>query len=971
MTRFSPGSLVTCREREWVVLPSDQEDVLLLRPIGGSEAEICGIFLPIEGQHIRHASFPLPDPAQAGDFVAGKLLRDASRLVLRSGAGPFRSLGRLGIRPRPYQLVPLIMALRLEVVRLLIADDVGIGKTIEAGLIIRELIDRGEIQRFTVLCPPHLCEQWQRELSEKFAIEAVVVRASTAAALERSLPRADRSLFEHFPFTIASIDYLKSERRRETFLRTCPELVIVDEAHTATAANTANGGGAQQQRHELVRDLAADPARHLLLLTATPHSGIEESFQSLIGLLHPRFASFAPNQMSEAQRDQLARHFVQRRRGDVQRWLGEETPFPTRQSTEITFSLPRGSEYRKLFDDVYEFTRTLVQSSREPGSPAWRQRARYWAALALLRCVMSSPAAAEQALKIRADGSADQPDSDGDAASADALFSPYVADPAEQEAVLDQEPTHMVEQSSSLSERAQLLRFAARARALRGGGDLKLERLAALLTDLLRDGFHPIVFCRYIATANYLAEELERRLRRATDGLRVLAVTGERSEEEREALIGELAEAPRRLLIATDCLSEGINLQHAFDAVVHYDLPWNPNRLEQREGRVDRYGQRAGFVRTALIYGQDNPMDEAVMRVLLRKAVRIHRTLGISVPLPVDNSTVVDTLIDSLFVPTTRQATFLEDLDQMSLAEADQRVQQLEVAWDLAVEREKESRTRFAQRRIHPDEVARELEESDAALGDTATVERFVLAACDRLAITLAQPSKGRRRSDDQQANHAVYELAAEQLPPARPELRTRIFGTQSGKIPPLRFCFGSPAPEGVETVGRHHRLTSALAEYLLEAALEASDQHPPAARCGLIRTSAVERRTLLLLLRVRLLIETARQPIVAEELVVAGLSRVAGAIQWLAEPEALRLLEQALPQANVAPEERRTGVQAALALVQEQHGQLREIAAARAERLREAHQRVRSVTGGGRVQVRPTDTPDLLGVYVLLPVVG
>ena len=114
--------------------------------------------------------------------------------------------------------------------------------------------------------------------------------------------------------------------------------------------------------------------------------------------------------------------------------------------------------------------------------------------------------------------------------------------------------------------------------------------------------------------AKYVAEELTKRLK-VTD-LRVLAVTGESSEEQRESQIAELERSPRRLLVATDCLSEGINLQQAFDAVVHYDLPWNPNRLEQREGRVDRYGQPNTTVRTVLLYGQDNPIDEAVMKVI-------------------------------------------------------------------------------------------------------------------------------------------------------------------------------------------------------------------------------------------------------------------------------------------------------------------------------------------------------------------
>src|SRR5437588_1082129 len=181
------GSLVHVRERDWVVLPSDDPDIIRLRPLSGSEEEVCGIHKALEDSDIQQASFPEPRPESAGDFIAGKLLRDAARLSVRSGAGPFRSLGRLSVRPRPYQFVPLIMALRHETTRMLIADDVGIGKTIEAGLIASELLARGDARRLLVLCPPHLCDQWQQELQDKFHIRAEVVRTSTIARLERGI----------------------------------------------------------------------------------------------------------------------------------------------------------------------------------------------------------------------------------------------------------------------------------------------------------------------------------------------------------------------------------------------------------------------------------------------------------------------------------------------------------------------------------------------------------------------------------------------------------------------------------------------------------------------------------------------------------------------------------------------------------------------------------------------------------------
>ena len=138
---FSVGSLVRVRDREWVVLPGSDAELLLVRPLGGTDAEATGILSSLE--LVEPATFALPDPTQPGDYRSARLLRDALRLGFRSSAGPFRSFGHIAVEPRPYQLVPLLMALRQDPVRLLIADDVGIGKTVEAGLIARELLDQG------------------------------------------------------------------------------------------------------------------------------------------------------------------------------------------------------------------------------------------------------------------------------------------------------------------------------------------------------------------------------------------------------------------------------------------------------------------------------------------------------------------------------------------------------------------------------------------------------------------------------------------------------------------------------------------------------------------------------------------------------------------------------------------------------------------------------------------------------------
>lgn len=267
--------------------PADSaDDFLVLRPLGGTDREIAGVYLPLEGQEVQPATFDLPNPDHSSDFQSCRLLRDAVRLGFRNSAGLFRSFGRIAVEPRPYQLVPLLMALKLEPVRLLIANDVGIGKTIEAGLVVRELLDRGEIQRLAVLCPTHLAEQWQDELRDKFHIKAELVLPSTVTRLERNTATG-QSLFDIHPFVIVSTDFIKSSRYRDEFVRTCPEFVIVDEAHTCAFATDRRSG--RHLRHQLVSALAENERRHLLLVTATPHSGDEGAFRSLLGLLRPEF----------------------------------------------------------------------------------------------------------------------------------------------------------------------------------------------------------------------------------------------------------------------------------------------------------------------------------------------------------------------------------------------------------------------------------------------------------------------------------------------------------------------------------------------------------------------------------------------------------------------------------------------------------------------------------------------------------
>jgi superfamily II DNA or RNA helicase len=546
-----PGSLVKYREREWVVMPSEDQQIVLLRPIGGSARETCGVLKPLSNimgyslpfERISETQFPLPDSSAIRDLASVKLTIESARLLLRDGAAPFRSPGHLSIRPRPYQFVPLIMALRLDTVRLLIADDVGIGKTIEAGLIARELLDRGDIKRIAVLCPPYLCDQWQRELSEKFHIDAVVIRSGTVSRLERLAPQ-DVSIFKHNRHFIASIDTVKGEGYRNGFLTHCPELVIVDEAHGSAQPPSGRQSYAQQQRHELLRDLAKDADRNIMLLTATPHSGIEESFKSILGLLKPEFRNY--NLSAEKDRIELAKYFVQRRRVDIKRWLGEDTPFPERDETNLEQPYKFSDEYKRFYDRIYGFAHDIISSAE--ALTGWRKRMRFWSALALLRCVTSSPASAKATLLkrlIRDDEQTSDTIETLTDEELDASFRPVVSDPMEAEAVIDTQPSSIFdaqEQDPSWkdSDRRRLREFANEADKLYGNADNKLLKLISILTDMLKNGYNPIVWCRYIATAEYVADEVRNRLSGRFSNLKVASITGTLSEDDRKLKMDEL-----------------------------------------------------------------------------------------------------------------------------------------------------------------------------------------------------------------------------------------------------------------------------------------------------------------------------------------------------------------------------------------------------------------------------------------------
>lgn len=947
---FTPGCLVRLRDRDWVVQPSDDADLLLLKPLGGSDDETTGIYIPLEIPSDKPVTtlFPMPTSADLGNLQSARLLHDAARLSFRNGAGPFRSLAKLSFRPRAYQMVPLVMALRQETVRLLIADDVGVGKTVESLLILREMLERRVVRRFAVICLPHLCDQWQEEISRKLDIEAVVIRSSTQARLDREI-QGDTSVYKHYPYQIISVDYIKSGSRRDVFIDQCPELVIVDEAHACT--RPAGALISQQQRHALLRGISAKAGQHLILLTATPHSGKPEEFQSLLALLNPSFENINLSEsVTESQRREIAEHFIQRRRADVQQWASENTVFPHRDSKEILYDL--ATMQQSVFEEILAFARGLVTSD----TPARRRRISYWTALALLRGVTSSPAAGAAMLRARlerlsgdepAELASDDTDTPSPVHDSDLLHGSDID--------IDTSPVDLMQENIwSDSQKHRLNELASALESLATPAkDAKLAAAIRILQGNLRDGFNTVVFCRYIATARYVGSHIAAVLKKTNPKVQVEVVTSEDPDDLRRERIDAMSESSQRILIATDCLSEGINLQNLFTAVLHYDLPWNPNRLEQREGRVDRFGQTASVVLATLLYGK-NPVDGIVLDVILKKIREIRKSTGVSIAFPDDSRSIMDSIAQAvLFSPNRAKTTDLNQL-MLSLDDLDEtREIKLKVKTQIeaAEKREALSRSIFAQHGIRADELEKDLREVDEFIGDPLAVSEFVKTALALFGAELSPTSKG-------------FRLYTANLPDSLKSLL------------PLKsqvlVSFDSPTPDGHLYLGRNHRFVEQLCHVIMRNTLDCNHRYG-ASRAAVIRSAQVQERHTIYLCRCRNVIERPHTDthIIAEEMLLWGYAGYHGDNKFLDHSTAKALLTDARATVNVSIQTAEASLNNEISTIfPDLRSHMDEIAQDRSEKLIEAHLRFsKLLKDKTRYQVvKPVLPMDVLGIYTILP---
>ena len=952
-TKHEVGSLVRARGRDWVVQPESYQidDLIVLQPLDGSLHTSIAVDAALED--VVSSSFSLPKAQNAdgadvknniGSLEQAVLLRDAVKLSFRNAAGPFRCLSRIGVEPRPYQLVPLMMALRQETVRLLISDDVGIGKTVESLLIARELHDRGEISGFTVLCPPHLAEQWRDALQEQFGYsEVTLVLSSTAKRLEKELSDGDDSIFKQHPITVVSMDFIKQPNRRDSFIRTCPQLVIVDEAHGAAKREGTNRNA--QKRHELLQELASNDEQHLILVTATPHSGHQDAFASLVSLLDPQFYDIAINEHpSENDKRKLAKHIVQRRRPDIRRDFNDMgATFPDRVESTREYSVNK--EQKQLIDDIVDWG--LGRISAVDGDKR-KQRVRTWSMLGLLRAIASSPNAALAGLKTRAESLENEEEISKKHASLDIR----VFDRSTEQGIIDEVAgaDELLDGTSTEIVNDFITRFS----QVDPAKDEKVIALKQGLQNMLKDGFNPIVFCRFVPTVDMLVTILQND--KKFKNIHIEGLTGRLNPDERIRRIEQLTPLGdvQKIMIATDCLAEGINLQDNFNAVIHYDLSWSPTTHEQREGRVDRFGQNSPEVRALSLVGLNNRIDAYVARIIIEKQRTIRASLGISVPAPDAAKAISQAITDGWLgqkPETTRQVRLFEFLD----SEDAQR--NMEEEWSNSAKNESKRRSRFSQATIDVTEVQQEVMSIREALGKPKDVHRFLVKA---LQANNIQPSIN---PDD-----LTLEFSTQSAPR---QLFDSVQMNDEEKLAVVDDL--SPVPPGWKRIVRTSKVVEQMANHVMGQTLDPKS-NGRGRRLSVTRTNDVKERVFILLARGRFsLNQTYRSKqtsLLVESLVVLGFKGQIDRPQFLTEDE-INDLWSVQPSGNVP------GGQAEMILNQlipkfkepQFTSKIQEIMLAEGEQIRDAHQRVRSIVNKKlELEILPHHPIDLISLNVLLP---
>lgn len=612
------GDRVRVRDRVWRVarmqnLPQSRV-VLEIEPVGNGSGRISVVAPPekierLPGEELQFESrgFDAFVPWSANLRILGATLTRETGLI--TGA----RFGRVVLEA--YQLAPVLRLLAKPRPSLLIADDVGLGKTIEAGLAMLELLARHRVQRILVVAPPGLLLQWKEELFEKFGLEFTLIENAAGLSREQTRLPAGASPWDMLGRVITSIDFLKKETIQKRALRKRWDLIIVDEAHSLAESGTPQNPY-RTQRTRLGAALR-DNTRGLLLLTATPHNGYPHSFRSLIELVDPTAATLTGP--TNALHRRISGAMVRRLKSQIARRTEDGSwveAFPPRNVEGLPVIVD--SSNKELLRKVGAYcsrTALAAEGTEEDELVSFAMQI-------IKKRALSSRTALRKTLEyrleaLRKETAREQPPTNSE-------LRDLQADLPLGEATLERTAKKLLRSSIPKDEkrrRAEIRALGSIQKLLRvlAEPDPKVEMLIAELRDIVIDQRQKvIVFTEYLDTLSAIETALSRE-----EGLKgrwtILrgGMTGRRRK-----LVQQQFEQRADILLATDAASEGLNLQHVCHRVIHFELPWNPNRLEQRNGRVDRYGQKHPPQIRYLFY-PDSP-EEDVLHRLTERIKRMH-----------------------------------------------------------------------------------------------------------------------------------------------------------------------------------------------------------------------------------------------------------------------------------------------------------------------------------------------------------
>ncbi|WP_414154275.1 DISARM system SNF2-like helicase DrmD [Pseudomonas sp. BNK-43-a] len=582
------------------------------------------------------------DPELFDAFIRSLQWRASSLAVGDILQAPFRG----GVQMEEYQLAPVIRATHMPRVRLLLADDVGLGKTIEAGLVTQELIHSHRASRVLIVCPAHLKIKWVDEMAEKFGLEFKIIDRDSVLKMRKEYGPSINP-WASFPRIVTSIDYLKTEHPRRLFdeftrrrLLESPnhrpwDLLILDEAH-----NAAPSGRKQyvrdSERTSLLRSIS-EQFEHKMFLTATPHNGYRESFTGLLEILdNLRFS-----RGTELDKAQLSAVTIRRLKQDIVNPDGSPR-FPKRailprnekSDPQLYVTLP--CQEQNLFDLLNAYTESRLASADQRS-----ERPLQFILTLLKKRALSSPLALRESLIVHAENAGIRDELN----IGESLFNSFEqkesedwSDDEEKESNLEAATsaaskliTELTPQEKDMLKRMfeivnnQVSHFSIKE-------DSKAAALVAWIEKNLRvdgqwSGERVIIFTEYKHTLNYLERILEKH--GFLDATKI--ISGGMNDSDRQRINDEFQapdnETSARILLATDAASEGADFQRHCRNLIHYEIPWNPIRLEQRNGRVDRHGQKADEVRIHHFVFK-NQEDSEFLKHIVDKVETIRNDLG-------------------------------------------------------------------------------------------------------------------------------------------------------------------------------------------------------------------------------------------------------------------------------------------------------------------------------------------------------